>query len=435
MSYQSVDLVEVRAWGRQVGAVYQDDATGFYSFEYSDKWIPTQIELAPLSMPNIEGIFSFRQLDPITFHRLPPMLADALPDRFGNALVNSKLVAEGLRADQITPLDRLAYMGTRGMGALTFHPPTLDGGLSGTAILLADLVTAAKASLSGKISEDAMSRDALAQLIQVGTSAGGARPKAVIAYNPQTQQYRSGQLPAPDGFGQWILKLDGVTKDPQTQLGNISDGAEYCRIEYAYFLMARTAGIEMSDSELLPEGPRAHFLTKRFDRTPNGDRIHMQSLCAMSQLDFNITGAHSYEQYFQAIRELGMGPAELAEAFRRMVFNVAACNRDDHTKNLSFLLPEGGKWKLAPAYDVTHAHSLVQGWTLNHQMSVNNKFDGITLADIRLVGDRQLIPGYDQIISEVLLTVGQWPDFAKEAGLSSASMNRMSQDMKVNRPS
>lgn len=434
MSYQGSDLVEVRAWGKRVGAVAQDKESGFYAFEYSQRWLSTQIELSPLAMPNTEEIYSFRNLDPITFYKLPPMLADALPDRFGNALINAFLAGAGIRAEQITQLDRLAYMGTRGMGALTFHPPLAEGEQSGTAISLADLVAAAKSTLAGEINEDLTINDALAQLIQVGTSAGGARAKAVIAYNPETKQYRSGQVAAPPGFQQSILKLDGVTNDPKMGLGGIGEEAEYCRIEYAYYLMARAAGIEISDSELLLEGPRAHFLTKRFDRDENENRIHMQSLCAMSQLDFNLAGTHSYAQYFQTIRALGMGEKELAQGFRRMVFNVAACNRDDHTKNLSFLLPENGGWKLAPAYDVTYAHSLKIGWTVNHQMSVNNKFDGITKEDLRIVGDRQFVPGVDAIISDVLQALEQWPEFAKAAGLSSAREKRISLDMKANRP-
>ena len=434
MSYKSVDLVEVRIWGQQVGAVIQDKKTGFYIFEYSDDWLNNGVELAPFTMPNRLGTFIFRNLDPVTYYKLTPMLADALPDRFGNALVIAGLVRMGLRDSQITALDRLAYMGTRGMGALTFHPPTNDIGSLSTAILLADLVTAAKASLSGKIGEDALEQDALMQLIQVGTSAGGARPKAVIAFNPETKQYRSGQLEAHRGFEHWVLKLDGVTKDRESGVEQLSYGAEYSRVEYAYSKMARQSGIEMADSELLLEGPRAHFLTRRFDRGPRGERIHMQSLCALKELDFNQAGAHAYEQYFQAIRELGLGPEDLAEGFRRMVFNVVACNRDDHTKNLSFLLSEKGTWKLSPAYDITHAHSPTSQWTLNHQMSINGKLDKINLGDLRQVGDKQLIPGYEKIIQKVIETVSLWPDFAAQAQISDQTVSRIFDDIRANRP-
>ena len=426
--------MEIRIWGQQVGAVALDETTGFYVFEYSDDWIKQGVELSPFTMPNRAGTFTYRNLDPLTFYRLPPMLADSLPDRFGNALVNSNLVRMGLHVNQITALDRLAFMGERGMGALTFHPPTTDIDSPSTAILLADLVTAAKASLSGTISSDALDQDALMQLIQVGSSAGGARPKAVLAYNRETKQYRSGQLSAPHGFEHWILKLDGVSKDKVTGDGEIADGVDYCRIEYAYSLMARAAGIDMTDSELLLEGPRAHFLTKRFDREPNGERIHMQSLCAIKELDFNLPGAHAYEQYFQTIRELNLGSDQLAEGFRRMVFNVAACNRDDHTKNFSFLHKEGGDWQLAPAYDITHAHNSTSKWTQNHQMSINGKLDKISLIDLRTVGDRQLIPDYENVIREVLETVARWTDFAETAGLSAETSIGIHSDLIANRP-
>ena len=434
MSYTGTDLVEVRIWGEQVGAVTLDPETGFYLFEYSDKWLKSGVSLAPLAMPNSEEIYSFPNLAPGTFQRLPSMLADSLPDRFGNALVNRKLLEGGLRPEQITPLDRLAYMGSRGMGALTFHPPMNSEAGKPTAIALADLVLAARKSLDGAMTGSAMSDDALAQLIQVGTSAGGARPKAVLAYNRSTKQYRSGQLPLEPGFEHWILKLDGVTKDKETGESDLTESADYGRIEYAYFLMARRAGIDISDCELLPEGPRTHFLTKRFDRGPSDERIHMQSLCAINQLDFNMGRTHSYEQYFQTIRDLGMGDAELVEAFRRLVFNVAACNRDDHTKNFAFLLPEGGNWQLAPAFDLTHSHNLVDGWTVNHQMSVNGKYDEIDLSDIRTVADRQLIADYENVIAQVLAAVEQWPVFAGEAGVSVPTIARIQDDMSANSP-
>jgi len=434
MSYTGTDLIEVCVWGKQVGAVTLDPNTGFYLFEYSDKWLKSGISLAPLSMPNSKEIYSFPNLAPGTFQRLPSMLADSLPDRFGNALVNRKLLEEGLKPEQITPLDRLAYMGTRGMGALTFRPPMSAESGKTTAIALADLVAAARKSLEGTFTESAMSGDALGQLIQVGTSAGGARPKAVLAYNRATKQYHSGQMELQPGFEHWLLKLDGVSKDSKTGEDKLTENGGYCRIEYAYFLMARDCGIDISDCELLPEGPRTHFLTKRFDRGENDERIHMQSLCATSQLDFNMSGTHSYEQYFQTIRELDLGETELAEAFRRMVFNVAACNRDDHTKNFAFLLSEGGSWRLAPAFDLTHSHNLVDGWTVNHQMSVNGKYDEIGMSDIRAVADRQLIGDYQRIIDQVLDSVQKWPAFAEKSGVSSTTISRIQEDINTNSP-
>lgn len=434
MSYQQVDLVEVRAWGDLVGAVALDPATGFYAFEYDDAWIARGKSLAPLQMPNQSGVFVFPQLAPETYYRLPAMLADALPDKFGNALVNAYLADQGVPTEKITPLDRLAYAADRGMGALTFRPPIEDGVGAATAMQLADLVSAARSMVSGEITSSPAIHDALRQLIQVGTSAGGARAKAVIAYNPTTGQIRSGQFDAPSGFEHWIVKLDGVSVDPNREFDPHTGGTDYGRVEYAYYLMATSAGVEMNECALLPEGPRTHFLTRRFDRTSEGERIHLQSLCALAHLDFNLTSAHSYSQYFATINELGLGSEATQQAFRRMVFNVAAVNHDDHTKNLAFLLPENGSWQLAPAYDVTHSHNSRSHWTARHQMSVNGKFDGITLADLREVGDRHLVPNYSGVINEVLQAVDSWPEFARSAGVSEKTKERIAKDMDENRP-
>lgn len=434
MSYQQIDLVEVHAWDHLVGAVTLDPSIGFYVFEYDSKWISEGRSLAPLHMPNRSEVFVFPQLNPITFYRLPAMLADALPDKFGNALVSAYLSDQGIPAEKITPLDRLAYTADRGMGALTFKPPVHDGLDQPTAIQLADLVTAARSMVSGKFTNAQVTNDALQQLIHVGTSAGGARAKAVIAYNPKTQQIRSGQLGVPAGFEHWIVKLDGVSIDPMREFDPFTAGADYCRVEYAYYLMACEAGVEMSKCLLLPEGPRTHFLTQRFDRTPEGHGIHLQSLCALAHLDFNLISTHSYNQYFETIRDLGMGKDALQQAFRRVVFNVAAVNRDDHTKNLAFLLSENGSWELAPAYDVTHAHNSQGKWTMNHQMSVNGKFDGITLADLKKVGDQHLIPRYASVIDEVFQAVGRWTEFAQSAGVSEKTTERIKKDIGLNRP-
>lgn len=434
MSYQQVDLVEVHAWDRLVGAVALDPSTGFYAFEYDATWISEGGSLAPLHMPNRSEVFVFPQLSPITFYRLPAMLADALPDKFGNALVNAYLSGQGIPAEKITPLDRLAYAADRGMGALTFKPPVHDGLDQPTAIQLADLVAAARSMVSGEFTNALATHDALRQLIHVGTSAGGARAKAVIAYNPKTQQIKSGQSAALADFEHWIIKLDGVSIDPTREFDPFTAGADYCRVEYAYYLMACEAGVEMSKSLLLPEGPRMHFLTQRFDRTPAGHRIHLQSLCALAHLDFNLISTHSYNQYFETIKDLGMGKDALQQAFRRMVFNVAAVNRDDHTKNLAFLLPENGAWELAPAYDVTHAHNSQGQWTMNHQMSVNGKFDGITLADLHEVGDLHLVPKYAGVIDEVFQAIDRWPDFAASAGVSEKTTQRIAKDIGLNRP-
>lgn len=437
MAFQSTDLIEVWAWGSLVGAVIEDPASGFYVVEYDPGWVDAGVELAPLRLPCRPGTFVFPELAPLTFLRLPALLADSLPDRFGNALVDAWMATQGVASQQISPLDRLAYLADRAMGALEFRPPAGAPVADVGAVQLADLVTAARQAVSGTIDAgDDEALDLLRQLVQVGTSAGGARAKAVIAYNTATGQIRSGQLAAPKGFEHWLLKLDGVSEcDPTREDGQFSDGAGYGEVEFAYHLMATAAGVQMSECRLLPEGPRTHFLTKRFDRGPDGARHHVLSLCAMAHLDFNQARVHAYEQYFQTIDELGLGPEAREQGFRRMVFNVAAVNRDDHTKNLAFVLPAGGAWQLSPAFDVTHAHSSEDGkWTQTHQMSVNGRFDGVGVADLEAVGDLFLVPGYRAVIGEVLDAVARWEDFASEAGVSDAHVARVRGDLDRYRP-
>ena len=422
--YRPVDLIEVRAWGATVGGVSIDPGLGYYVFEYDPKWQTRGIELAPLTMPISQSLHVFPLLPEATYKRLPAMLADALPDDFGNALIDAWMAREGVAKAAITPLDRLAYLGARGMGALEFRPTRGPRHRKATAVAISRLVVSARNALSGKFDGDRETEAAINNLIQVGTSAGGARAKAVIAWNSETLEIRSGQLPADPGFDYWLLKLDGVGKD--SELGT---GGYYGRIEYAYYLMAKAAGIEMCESRLLEENGRAHFMTRRFDRQ-DGGKQHIQTLCAMQHLDFKQRGTHDYNQYFQAIAALKLPEPALEEGFRRMVFNVLAANCDDHTKNLSFLMDETGKWQLAPAYDVTHAYNPKGEWTYQHLMSVNGKFQGITRADLEAVGDRFLVPGYRRIINSVGEAVKRWPEFAEAAGLPPTEMLRVQEDFR-----
>ena len=420
--YRPVDLIEVRAWGATVGGVSIDPGLGYYVFEYDPKWQARGIELAPLTMPVSQSLHVFPLLPEATYKRLPAMLADALPDDFGNALIDAWMAREGVPKSAITPLDRLAYLGARGMGALEFKPTRGPRHRKATAVAISRLVVSVRNALSGKFDGDRETEAAITNLIQVGTSAGGARAKAVIAWNPKTHEIRSGQLPADPGFDYWLLKLDGVGKD--SELGT---GGFYGRIEYAYYLMALSAGIGMFESRLLEENGRAHFMTRRFDRQ-NGAKQHIQTLCAMQHLDFKQRSTHDYNQYFQVIRALRLPESALEEGFRRMVFNVLAANCDDHTKNLSFLMDESGQWRLSPAYDVTHAYNPKGEWTYQHLMSVNGKFQGITRADLEAVGDRFLIPGYRRIITTVVEAVRRWPGFAETAGLPPDEMTRIRND-------
>ena len=441
MSYRPTDVVEVLVWGRTVGAVARDPATGLFAFEYADAWVRDGADLSPVHLPRRPGTFVFPQLARDTYHGLPAMLADALPDRFGNALVNRWMADQGVPAAAITPLDRLAYAADRSMGALVFRPPTGPDDDEPSVVALADLVRAARAQVGGSL-DDVGARAALGGLIRVGTSAGGARAKAVIAFNPETAQIRSGQLDAPAGFEHWLVKLDGVT-DPSREDASASGSdpfggggsAAFGRIEYAYHRMAAAAGVTMSRCMLLPEGPRTHFLTRRFDRAPDGARVHMQSLCAMAHLDFNMARVHSYGSYLETVRALGLDVDALGQAFRRVAFNVFAMNRDDHTKNLAFLLREGGEWELAPAFDVTYAYNPQGAWTSAHQMGVNGKFEAITVEDLRVLGDRHGVPGINATIRDVASAVAAWPQFAAEGGVDAATTAEIGRVLAEHRPS
>ena len=426
MPYLPVDVVEVRCWGTRVGAVARDDRTGFYVFEYEPAWADAHVELAPSTMPTdgAQRTFIFPNLPAATYYGLPPMLADSLPDDFGNALTTAYLANQGVQPGEITPLDRLAYLGSRGLGALEFRPTRGPRPRRATAIELGELVVAARSTIAGNIgSEDGLT-DAVSHLIAVGTSAGGARAKAVVALNPATDELRSGQLPVDDGFEHWLLKLDGVGRDL-----DLGASADFGRIEYAYSLMAKAAGVEMSECRLMHEGGRAHFMTRRFDRPADGSKVHTQTLCAMAHLDFRQIGAHDYAQLFLQIDDLGLGPVDRAQAFHRMVFNVAAANCDDHTKNFSFVLHEGGRWQLSPAYDITHAHAPNSRWTRQHLLAVNGRTSDITRSDVREVGDRFAVPGASAIVEQVLHAVAQWPSFAAEAGVPAETSAHIERDI------
>ena len=374
-------------------------------------------------MPGRASPYVFPSLPIETFQRLPALLADALPDRFGNALIDAYLAGKGVDKARITAIDRLAYMGERSMGALSFKPTRGPRKLKPTAVEVSQLVGAARAALQGQFGDDRQTEAALTQLIHVGTSAGGARAKAVVALHPVTGELRSGQLPADPGFEHWLLKFDGVGMDHE-----LGTGGHYGRIEYAYHLMARSAGIDMPDCRLLEENGRAHFMIKRFDRDAASDKLHMQTLCAMDHLDYNQRGTHDYAQLFQVIDRLRLGPATRAEAFRRMVFNVVAANCDDHTKNHSFLMDRAGQWRLSPAYDVTHAYNPQGAWTHQHLMSVNGRFSGITRQDCLAVADRFLVPDAKAVLRQVAEAVRQWPVFAQQAGLPEDEARRVERD-------
>lgn len=424
MPFQHARVIEVRHGAELVGAVTMQGGAG--AFQYDAAWRRTGIELAPFLMPHRSRtqVFRFPRLRPETFHRLPPMLADGLPDRFGNALIDAWLAAQGVSAGDITPLDRMAYVGERAMGGLTFHPVQGPGSDRPDVLDLAELTMAARRAIQGRLGDDGSDTTrAVAQILKVGTSAGGARPKAVLNIDDSTAEITAGSLPPRDGESAWLLKFDGVT-DAST----LADSQQFTRIEYAYYLMALQAGIAMSESRLLHENGRAHFLTRRFDRPGGSRRVHMATLCGMRGLDNDLVATHDYAQLFDTIRTLGGGEDELREAFRRMVFNVAAVNHDDHTKNHSFVLDaETGVWHLSPAYDLTYANVPGHPYMGQHCLGVGGTFAGITDAMMLRLADTYRIPAAVADLRRVRAAVAAWPDFASTAGVARAEVEAVSQ--------
>jgi serine/threonine-protein kinase HipA len=432
---KDVAVIEVWIWGDFVGAVTLDPSIGYYVFEYDPAWKRRGQELAPLHMPlsNTQATFIFPTLPEATYFRLPALLADALPDDFGNALIDAWMAQRGIEKESVTVLDRLAYMGKRGMGALEFRPARGSHNESSEPIEMQELVEEARKLVEGRLNVDREAKAALANIIKVGTSAGGARAKAVIAWDRKTDEVRSGQFDAAEGFEHWLLKFDGIGRD--RELGT-SEG--YGRIEYAYSLMAKAAGIEMAECRLLEENGRAHFMTKRFDREVAGGKAkkhHAQTLCAMNHLDFRQRGTHDYAQLFMTVAKLGLSDDANTQAFRRMAFNVMARNCDDHTKNFAFLLreplvglPDKAAWEFAPAYDVTHAYNPKGVWTYQHLMSVNEKFKEISREDLLAVGDRFGVRRAAVALSDVRAAVENWSEFAGEAGVSEVLKDGVGKD-------
>ena len=414
---RKVTVATVRAWGKDVGAVAWDEARGFANLEYEPAFVRQGREVAPLMIPLRAGIFSFPALNRETFHGLPGLLADSLPDRYGNRLIDLWLARHGRAPGDFTPVERLCYMGTRGMGALEFKPALGPAPGKSVPIEVAELTELAAEILRHRVewavNLKGAKAEALTEIIRVGTSAGGNRAKAVIAWNPQTHDVRSGQVAPPPGFEPWILKFDGVNDKA------LGDPQGFGRIEYAYHLMATAAGIEMNACRLLEESGRAHFMTRRFDRGVHGEKIHMQSLCALGHYDFNAAGEYGYEQAFSAIQRLNLGQATMREMYRRMVFNVVARNQDDHTRNIAFLMDEAGVWRLSPAFDLIWSYNPSGSWTNRHQMSINGKRDDFTRADLLTVARQFGIKDGKGLIEQVTTAVSAWTHFAKKAGVTS----------------
>jgi len=411
-----VEVAEVVLWGRVVGAVAWQEDRRVGTFEYDPEFRRGGLEVAPLVMPlGREGFFSFPELNRATYKGLPGLLADALPDRFGNALIDLWLRRKGRSADDFSPVERLCYMGSRAMGALEFRPSTAPRARVAVPMEVTDLaelvaeILRSRGALAANLAKD--KAEALQTIIRVGTSAGGARAKAVIALNPKTGEVRSGQLDMPPGFEPWLLKFDGVVQD------ELGDPRGFGLLEYAYHRMAAAAGIRMAPCRLLRENGRAHFMTRRFDRTAGNERLHMQSLCGLAHLDFNAPGACGYEDAFAVLRRLNLGHDAARELYRRMVFNVVARNQDDHTRNVSFLMDARGAWSLAPAYDMVWSYRPDSRWVARHQMSLNGRTDDFSRDDLLAVARSAGVRDAAAILREVAETVARWMEFASESGV------------------
>jgi serine/threonine-protein kinase HipA len=422
---------EVRLWGRVIGAVSLEDDQDYAAFQYDSDFAQSGIEISPLMMPLSDRIYTFPELPRVTFWGLPGLLADSLPDRFGNALINAWLATQGRTASDFNAVERLCYTGSRGMGALEFAPqkgPRLRQAKKvniDSLVQLASDVLTRHGQFSGNLA-DAHREEALKDILRVGTSAGGARAKAVIAWNPKTNEIRSGQISAGKEFEYWILKFDGVSGNKDKEL---EDPKGYGVIEYAYYLMAKACGITMTECRLFEENERRHFMTKRFDRLPSGEKLHMQSLCALAHFDYNQAGAYSYEQALLTIRQLKLPVEAVEEQFRRMVFNVVGRNQDDHVKNIAFLMDKEGHWSLAPAFDMTYSYNPSGAWTATHQMTLNGKRDGFTMSDFRAVAKSANMKRgrAEAIVKEIISVVKRWPEFAAVAKLSEGLRDKIQQ--------
>ena len=428
-------IAAVKLWGRTIGAVALEEGSRSAAFEYDSDFARSGIEIAPLTMPLGRRVYTFPELPANTFYGLPGLLADSLPDRFGHALIDAWLVRQGRSPDSFNAVERLCYVGERGTGALTYAP-VLGPAVGPSSRLQVDrLVALASEILTQRESlavsfSDAEREKALLDILRVGTSAGGARAKAIIAWNPDTTEVRSGQVAVDKGFQHWLLKFDGVH-------GNRDKGLEdpqgYGVIEYAYSQMAKEAGITMEACRLFEENGRRHFMTRRFDRLADGSKVHMQSLCAMAHFDFNMAGAYAYEQALQVIRQLGLSMDAVEQQFRRMVFNIIARNQDDHVKNIAFLMDKSGRWSLSPAYDVTYSYNPFGAWTASHQMTLNGKRNQFVMDDFRACARSAAMKRgrAEAIIEEVRKAVTRWREYADDAGVPAAWRDRIQKTLRL----
>ena len=432
MAFEHVEVLEVSLFGHKVGALAAVPRTReSYAFEYYPEWIERGFSISPILLPLKKGTQVFRDLSKDTWYGMPPPIADALPDHFGNALINAHLTQIGVTSAEITPLDRLAYVADRAIGALEFRPAYSLGKEPSGILEIAQLVGIARDAVRGTISNDEESKRALQSLLSVGVSAGGARAKAVINIDPVTDELTAGHKQEA-GKESWLIKFDGVNKDL-----DLGETLPYGRVEFAYSRMARDAGIQMPETRLLEENGRAHFMARRFDRVdiPSGpnlrlpQKLHAQSLCAIDAIDFNLTETNEYAALFTVISRLELDDKTRTEAFRRAAFNHLGANCDDHSKNFSFLMDPSGDWRLAPAYDVTFAYNSQSKWLKKHLMGIDGKFSDVSIQDLKRFADSHQIPYAHQALKDIRAALSNWPDYATQAGVPPAITSRIADEL------
>ncbi len=406
-------IIEVRLYNETIGAVEWNDNRGSATFQYSTSFLDSNIEPSPLMMPTQERIFETSR-DHINFHDLPYLLSDSLPDNFGNIMMKEWLRQRQISIDSINPVDRLSYVGRRGMGALEYEP-IKHSYESDYSIHVGDIVKVAEKVLERKeeTSYTDLDKESLSDILRIGSSAGGARAKALIAIktndNDEILEIRPGDIIQPKGYSYWLLKIDGANEK------TLGEGEGIGKIEYAYYLLAKKCGINISESRLHEENNRFHFLTKRFDRADQGEKIHMQTFGALAGIDYRIPKVTSYENLFRVMKRLRLPYNQFEQQFRRSVFNVVMRNHDDHVKNFSFLMDKSGKWRISPAYDVNYSYSKGGTWTNTHQSSINGKFDNFTREDVLTLGSSFGIKKAKDIVDEISSIASDWPTIA--AGL------------------
>lgn len=426
-----VNSATIKLWGRDLGALFLDERNNLITFQYYDDFGDSGYNVSPILYPFEKGrIFSkhIPRNENDTFKGLPEFIADILPDRWGTALMDNWLARNGRDSNSCNIIERLLYMGNRGMGALEFvtdlrpelSKPVKITELDGLVRIAAEILH----QREGVVTDLDKGDEALKTIISIGTSAGGSRAKAIVAYNKETGEIRSGQVNAPEGFEHCLLKLDGVTN------AVLGDPQHFTSIEYSYYKLAKACRIDMMESCLLHDRDRRHFLTRRYDRTGNR-KLHKVSLCGLAGMDFNMAGAYSYEQMFSVMRVLGLKHSEAEQAFRRMVFNVIGRNQDDHTKNVEFLMNEEGEWSLAPAFDMTYAFRPSSEWTAHHQMTINGKSDGFTLEDIMQVAEAIKVKNAKEIIDEIQTVFTNFEDYM-EKDISEAMIEEMKHNLVLN---